>query len=171
MFKNLIAALAVIIFAGLLTFGLNHYFKTNKGDFFILEKGQAVPDFSFKTMDGETHTLYNFQGKKTIIHFWATWCAPCIVEFPELIAMANKNPDTIILAFSSDRNPAVIDRFFDKHDFNIPANFKIIHDGDQSITEGKFSVFALPESFILNTNMTLEDHIVGAYMGWADNER
>ena len=164
-------AIIVIVCTAGITFGLNHYFKTNKGDFFILEEGEAVPNFIFETTNKDTHALYDFKGRKTIIHFWASWCAPCVVEFPELIALANKTPDTVILAFSSDRNTAAIDRFFDKHNFTLPNNFKIIHDSDQSITQGKFSVFRLPESFILNTDMILENHIIGAYAGWAENQQ
>jgi len=91
---------------------------------------------------------------------------PCVVEFPELIALANKRDDITILAFSSDRNQPMIDRFLGQNKFNIPDNFKVIHDEKQKITRDKFSVFALPESFIVAPDMILDDHIIGAYTGW-----
>lgn len=161
MLKNLIVACAVILFSIILTFGLNTYFKSERGEFFVLEKGQPVPNFSFNN-----DTLYNYRGQIIIIHFWASWCAPCVVEFPELIALANTRDDVTILAFSSDRNQAMIDRFLDRHKFDIPDNFKIIHDDKQIITKEKFSVFALPESFIVTPDLILDNHIIGAYTGW-----
>lgn len=163
MIKNLIIAGAIILLSVVLTFGLNTYFKSERGDFFTLEKGQVIPDFAFKN-----DSLYNHKGQTVIIHFWASWCAPCVVEFPELIELANKRDDITILAFSSDRNKKMIDQFLDRHQFIIPDNFKIIHDDNQNITEGKFSVFALPESFIVTPDMVLDSHIIGAYTGWRE---
>lgn len=163
MLKNIILASAVILFSIILTFGLNTYFKSERGEFFILEKGKPVPDFEFNN-----ERLYDYKGQTVIIHFWASWCAPCVVEFPELIALANKHDDITILAFSSDRNEKLIGRFLTRHQFDIPDNFKIIFDDNQKITKDKFSVFRLPESFILTPDMILDDHIVGAYAGWKD---
>jgi len=163
MLKNLILACLVIVFAVVLTAGLNNYFKSQRGDFFVLDQGQIVPDFKF---NGQS--LYNFKGKHVIVHFWASWCAPCVVEFPELIGLANKRDDVIILAFSSDKNQDTIDRFLTRNDFKIPDNFKIFLDKDRRVTEDKFSVFRLPESFILNRDMILQNHIVGAYKDWVD---
>jgi thiol-disulfide isomerase/thioredoxin len=163
MLKNILLALAIIAVAALLTFGLEQYFKSEKGDFLILEQGQKVSDFSF-----EGQNLYEIEAEKIIIHFWATWCAPCIVEFPELIEKAEKNENVKILAFSSDNNQAAIDRFIDKYDLTIPDNFQVILDDSQRVTRDLFSVFRLPESFILNGDFVLQSHIVGAYKGWAD---
>lgn len=161
MLKNLIIASAVILFSIILTIGVDNYFKSERGEFFVLEKGKMVPDFQFND-----DTLYNYKGQTVIIHFWASWCAPCVVEFPELIALANARNNVTILAFSSDRDQKMIDQFIIRNQFILPDNFKIIHDKNQDITEDKFSVFALPESFILKPNMTLDDHIIGAYIGW-----
>lgn len=168
MIKNLILASCVVLLAAILTFGLNAYFKTNKGDFFILEKGKPVPDFAFETLNGDNYSLSDFVDKTVIIHFWASWCAPCVVEFPELIKLATQRPNSVILGFSTDRTRPAIDRFFDRYEFDLPDNFKIIHDPQETITEGKFSVFRLPESFIIKPNMILDDHIIGAYKGWVD---
>lgn len=168
MLKNLSLACFVILFAAALTYGLDSYFKSQRGDFFVLEKGKPISDFSFQTISGQNHHLSDFKDKIVIIHFWASWCAPCIVEFPELINLANTQKDVVILGFSSDRTEQSIDRFFKTRSLTIPDNFLIIHDEHQKITEDKFSVFQLPESFVLNPDMTLQTHIVGAYQNWHD---
>ena len=168
MLKNLILASAVIVFAIALTFGLNAYFKSERGEFFILEEGKIIPDFAFATMDGKTQRYSDFTDNPTIIHFWATWCAPCVVEFPELVTFAEQNPDVTILAISSDRNEQAINRFLSRNTPDLPDNVLIIHDSDNAITRDQFSVFALPESFIVGEGGVLNDHIVGAYADWPD---
>ena len=167
MLKNLLFASLVILIAAVLTFGFNNYFKTKRGDFLMLEKGEKISNFSFKALNGSTYDFYDYISNPTIIHFWATWCAPCVVEFPELVSFAKINPDITVLAFSSDRNPARINRFLDEYASNLPENFIIIHDKDLTVTQKKFSVFALPESFIVEKNGILDSHIVGAYADWS----
>ena len=43
---------------------------------------QTMPD-----VNGKQQSLSQWQGKPLIINFWATWCAPCIEEMPELAAL------------------------------------------------------------------------------------
>jgi thiol-disulfide isomerase/thioredoxin len=169
MVKNLTLAGLVIIAALIMTFGIERFFKSDRGDFFILVTDKPVPNFTFQSVDEQTYALYDFAGKTTLIHFWASWCAPCVVEFPELIELANKrHDDLVILAISTDRTPDNINQFFERHDMIIPNNMIVVHDHDKSITEGKFSVFRLPETFIVNGQHRLQRHIIGAYADWAN---
>jgi thiol-disulfide isomerase/thioredoxin len=48
----------------------------------------AAPFQSAKTLDG---TAFNPKGEVTIVHYWATWCAPCRVEMPVLDALYRKH--------------------------------------------------------------------------------
>lgn len=45
-------------------------------------------DLEFRTLDGKKATLASFIGRPVVLNFWATWCAPCIKEMPELNAIA-----------------------------------------------------------------------------------
>ncbi|MGH8509005.1 MAG: TlpA family protein disulfide reductase [Gammaproteobacteria bacterium] len=49
--------------------------------------GQARPDFSLKDFGGESRPVSEWNGKVLLLNFWATWCAPCQKEIPELIAL------------------------------------------------------------------------------------
>jgi thiol-disulfide isomerase/thioredoxin len=42
------------------------------------------PDFTLNDLDGNRHSLAEWDGKSLVINFWATWCAPCRHEIPLL---------------------------------------------------------------------------------------
>ncbi|MBV8061255.1 MAG: TlpA family protein disulfide reductase [Alphaproteobacteria bacterium] len=67
--------------------------------------GEAAPALVIPRTDGEVFDLSKLKGKVVILHFWATWCAPCREEMPELAAYYQRaNPKNVeVLAISVDR--------------------------------------------------------------------
>ncbi len=68
--------------------------------------GLPFPDFSVKTIDGNTFTLS--ESLKThdlvVINFWATWCPPCCMEFPFLQEAWEKYADRVdVIAMSIEK--------------------------------------------------------------------
>jgi thiol-disulfide isomerase/thioredoxin len=49
-----------------------------------LKPGDHAPNFDLKDMIGKKFSLSDFKGKIIYLHFWATWCGPCIGELPVL---------------------------------------------------------------------------------------
>lgn len=52
--------------------------------------GKKAPDFTLTDIDGKQHKLSDYHGKDVLINFWATWCGPCRMEVPHLIALRNE---------------------------------------------------------------------------------
>jgi thiol-disulfide isomerase/thioredoxin len=53
-------------------------------------RGKHAPDFSLRTVEGKKVALADYKGKAVLINFWATWCAPCKIEMPWLIALRSQ---------------------------------------------------------------------------------
>ncbi|MHC4573914.1 MAG: peroxiredoxin family protein [Planctomycetota bacterium] len=51
--------------------------------------GKRAPDFTLTDIAGKQHKLSDYRGRDVMLVFWATWCRPCIVEVPHLIALQN----------------------------------------------------------------------------------
>jgi len=50
--------------------------------------GQSAPDFALSTLDGKHIRLADYRGKTLVINVWGSWCPPCRLETPDLVAEA-----------------------------------------------------------------------------------
>ena len=51
----------------------------------VVKVGRQAPDFTLPTLDGSTVTLYDVKAPVKILDFWASWCAPCRKENPNMV--------------------------------------------------------------------------------------
>ena len=64
--------------------------------------GTAAPKVKFVMRDGSSASVADFRGKPVLVNLWATWCAPCIAELPDLDEMAEGRRGLTVLAISQD---------------------------------------------------------------------
>jgi thiol-disulfide isomerase/thioredoxin len=78
------------------------------------------------------------QGQVVLLNFWATWCRPCLVEFPEIVALEKsyRERGLVVLSVSADF-PRTIDStllpFLEKHPPGFPIYLKETEDIDEFI--------------------------------------
>lgn len=129
---------------------------------------EGVPDFELERMNGTKLRLSDLKGKLLIVNFWASWCDPCVEEFPAMVKLAQKmQGDLVIVAVSTDENRADIEPFLKA--FSVPEEgFEVVWDRDHRVKE-LYGVKKIPESFIVGTDFRLARKIVGTENWDSDN--
>ena len=114
----------------------------------VLKVGDPAPDFKLKDLENNDVALNDFHGQPVILNFWATWCAPCRIEMPELQAAHEKyrDDDLVILALNQDESPETVRSFF--YD-QFGLTFTPVLDVDQLVAE-QYDVFNYPSTFFIN---------------------
>ena len=65
-------------------------------------KGSEMPDFQLTDPAGKALRFASLKGKPVLINLWATWCAPCVAELPQLNQLAIDNPAIRVLTVNQD---------------------------------------------------------------------
>ncbi len=69
----------------------------------VVLAGCGQPPADFTDVNGEGYRYADFQDKWIIVNYWATWCAPCIKEIPELNKLATDHAaDLVVLGVNFD---------------------------------------------------------------------
>lgn len=135
--------------------------------FILAGVGWTAPD-RLLPYDEKTHQklIAESRGKVLLIDFWATWCAPCLEELPQLVALERKYATrglrlvTVSADDEEDREAAL--KFLRKHRVSPPAYLKKVADDDRFITfVDKNWSGALPALFLYDRRGKLVRSFVG----------
>jgi peroxiredoxin len=115
-----------------------------------LVEGAKFPDFDEKDLAGNPLSVANYKGKVVLIDFWATWCAPCVNEMPNVIKAYEKNHDKgfEIIGISLDQDEQRLKSFIKERNITWPQFF----DGKQwdNKLAQKYGVESIPATFLLD---------------------
>jgi thiol-disulfide isomerase/thioredoxin len=117
-----------------------------------LMEGSLLPDFSVANLDkkGEAITNASLKGKIYLIDFWATWCGPCVKEFPHIEELYEKyrKSGLEILTISLDKDRKEIESFRSKR-FVLPWLNGYAGTSDQKLVDD-FDLHAIPRLVLVD---------------------
>jgi len=109
--------------------------------------GHKAPEVSLTDIDRKLHKLSDYRGKNVMLIFWATWCGPCVMEVPHLIALRNLiGKDQLEMLAVSYENPRLVKSFARKKNIN----YTVISTDISRLPSPYNSIRSLPSGFIID---------------------
>ena len=119
---------------------------------------KKAPEFVRKDLNGNNLNLRSLRGKVVLLNFWATWCAPCLVEMPVFAKWQEQyGPQGFqVIGISMDDNSAPVRKVLSKLKLNYP-----IAMGDAALGERYGGVLGLPLTYFIDRNGVVRALIQG----------
>lgn len=115
-----------------------------------LVPGTKFPDFAEKDLAGKPLSISGLKGKVVLVDFWATWCAPCRAELPNIIKTYEKHHAAgfEVIGISLDSDRAKLESFLKAQKMPWPQYFD--DAGVNNQLAKKFGVAQIPETYLLD---------------------
>ena len=121
------------------------------------ESEQPV-DFALQRLHGDEVRLSDLRGKWVVLNYWATWCAPCRKEIPELSALNEARDEIIVLGLAyEDTDIENFDEFLEEFDPSYPLLLVDVYAPPEPFGAPR----VLPTTIILNP----QGHPVKTFLG------
>ena len=122
------------------------------------KKRNAAQDFTLPDMDGKTVKSSEFRNNVVVLDFWATWCAPCVEEIPNLNALQRKYADRRVLIVSivlESGSVKDIRQFLTRH----PIDYKVLIGNDAVVN--KYKVIGFPMTLLIDPSWQIYKKYTG----------
>ena len=122
--------------------------------------GSVAPDFSLVDLDGNTVRLSELRGRPVIVNFWASWCGPCVEEFPLLREAADEHGDDGLVVLGivyQDRSEAA--RAFMQRN---GGTWSALMDPGERVAQA-YNIFAPPETYFVGRDGTIVARHIGQF--------
>ena len=110
-------------------------------------ENQQPVDFTLQQLHGEAVSVSEFRQKWVVLNYWATWCAPCRKEIPDLSRLNEAREDIVVLGLAfEDTEPENFDEFLAEYS----PSYRILLIDVYAPPEPFGAPKALPTTIILN---------------------
>jgi len=110
--------------------------------------GDVAPDIQGVSPLGEPVTLHSIKGRVLVVNFWATWCAPCMAELPDLQALhtALKDRGLVVVGVAIDDSRENIQEVVKRFGITYPVIIDSTHK-----TKRSYEIRGMPETYLLDS--------------------
>lgn len=121
------------------------------------QAGYLAPPFSAPGLTGQTVSLDSYRGQAVFLNFWASWCAPCRLEMPEIERLAaGLPPGTAIVTVTQESQAEPVIRFLQQSGYHFPT----LLDATGEISQ-TYRVVSLPTSLFISPEGVVTARISG----------
>lgn len=111
------------------------------------DERQEPIDFTLQQLHGEDVSLSDYRQKWVVLNYWATWCAPCRKEIPDLSSLNEARDDIVVLGLAfEDTDMENFDKFLEEFHPSYPILLIDVYAPPEPFGAPK----ALPTTIILN---------------------
>ena len=124
-----------------------------------LKPGQPAPDFTLDDLQGQSVSLSDFKGQAVFLDFWASWCGPCIEDFPylEQIKQQTRDQKVVFLSISLDSSADEWRQAVDEH--GLTGVHVHAPDGRQVAVDQLYQVRGIPSYFLVGPDGRMDGHV------------
>lgn len=130
--------------------------------------GSIAPELSLSDLDGNPINLADLRGRPVIVNFWASWCVPCVEEFPLLREAAERHADdglVVIGVVYRDRSEAARE-FMARNG----GTWVAAMDPDERVAQA-YGILGPPETFFIGRDGTIVARHLGQFFATSLDEK
>lgn len=133
-----------------------------------LKTDRQVSDDAYGWRLTDTHgNPYNFtqeKGKVVFLNFWATWCAPCLKEMPDIQRLYDDYGDKVGFVLVTEEDTAKVRTFLQKKNYTLPMYFT-----NKADIPDELASKSIPTTYIIGKSGKIAKAETGA-MDWSSDE-
>jgi cytochrome c biogenesis protein CcmG/thiol:disulfide interchange protein DsbE len=123
-------------------------------------QGSMAPDFALTDLDGNPIRLSDLRGRPVVLNFWASWCGPCVEEFPLLRDAAERHAAdglVVIGVVFQDRSAAARD-FMARNG----GTWQVAMDPGERVASA-YGILGPPETYFIDREGIIEARHIGQF--------
>ena len=119
--------------------------------------GTLAPNFTIRDGD-QSISLSQYRGKVVVLNFWASWCAPCLEEWPSLEQLQQQIPNVVVVAVAFDTDAGDYRQYLSDNHLH---NMTVVLDPTNR-SNLAFGTERPPETYIIDRNGMIRRKFIGA---------
>lgn len=128
----------------------------------VVNNQKKAADFELKDLQGTSHKLSDYAGKKVYIKFWASWCSICLAGLDEVNTLAKDNKDFTVITivspgFRGEKNSEDFIKWFNGLNYK---NLTVLLDEGGKVSN-QYGVRGYPTSVAIASDGTLVKTTLG----------
>jgi thiol-disulfide isomerase/thioredoxin len=165
-----IRVLSILLIASLIALSLAGCARSNKvseenkitNEEKKMNEEKKAANFELTDLQGKTHKLSEYAGKKVYIKYWASWCSICLAGLDEINTLAAADKDFVVItivspSFRGEKNSEDFKKWFSGLDYN---NLTVLLDEDGE-TSNKYEIRGYPTSVVIGSDGSLVKTLLG----------